>query len=80
MTAGSTWAPLAPGNYFRLYNYQGSPEVLYDVSGTFELFPGTIQQLSGEPVPPPGPPTVTAATTPRVPTLAPHGVQAVRGH
>ncbi len=73
VTAGSTWAPLAPGNYFRLYNYQGSPEVLYDVSGTFELFPGTIQQLSGEPVPPPGPPTVTAAATPRLPALAPHG-------
>ncbi len=80
VTAGSTWAPLAPGNYFRLYNYQGSPEVLYDVSGSFELFPGTIAQLSGEPVPPPGQPKATGATTPRVPRLAPHGARAVHGH
>ncbi len=50
--ANSAWVGLSMGNTFQVRNYTGSLDLVYDVSGSFELFPGTIDTLSGVPWPP----------------------------
>ncbi|MBK9476503.1 MAG: hypothetical protein IPL94_09785 [Tetrasphaera sp.] len=49
--ANAAFSEVDNANVYRLINAKGTVEVLYDVSGTFELFPGSPQQLAGVPVP-----------------------------
>ena len=75
--ANSAWTGLWVANTFQMYNYVGSVDVVYDVSGSFELFPGSTETLAGVPWVPGSAPTAAAVREGSSParalrTLTPH--------
>ena len=63
--ANSAWTGLSAANTFNMRNYTGSLDVVYDVSGSFELFPGTTDTLAGVPWQPSLAPALRDGSSPR---------------
>ncbi len=70
--ANSAWPGVDTGNGFRLHNSTGSVDVVTDVTGSFELFPASLDTFAGVPFPPLGSPAATASGTREA---APPGVE-----
>jgi hypothetical protein len=61
--ANSAWPGLDTGNGFRLHNATGSVDVVTDVTGSFELFPASLDTLAGVPFPPLGAASTASGAT-----------------
>lgn len=57
IVANGSTVELGYGNRFTVYNHAGTANVLYDVAGSFELFPPSYESLGATPV------TATATST-----------------